>query len=139
MWMPLCLWSSLRLNFQISPLNMENRNTKIKILKKGDLRWVNLQNIDIENSGVTNMSDINFKESGYVNKKSGTTNIEGKLNTNAPIKNEGLFNVKKTGEVNIFIENIKKFSAKHPWWFAIITGLITAIIFYFVQTLLKWY
>jgi len=91
---------------------MKNKNPKILIQSKGNLDYVDFQNVDVENNGSTNMNEIDFNNSGYHNKKSGITNIEGKLNTDISIKNGGLFNIKKTGVVNI----LKKRVGKVRWW-----------------------
>ncbi|MFA7151496.1 MAG: hypothetical protein WC113_01160 [Candidatus Paceibacterota bacterium] len=108
---------------------MENKNPKINIQSNGggNLQWVDIQGVDIENNGNTSMSEINLKDSGYSNEKSGITNVEGRLNTNSSIRNEGLFNIKKTGEVNIF--RVSKFKKDHPIFFwSAIFGIISTIL-----------
>lgn len=116
---------------------MENINPKIKILgnqnKSSNMQYVDVQNVDIENSGDMNMENVNLNKGGYTNTKSGITNVEGKLNTNTSIKNSGFFNIKKTGEVNMLVKNIENFSTKHPWYFAIINIVIGFFISFFLQ------
>ncbi|MFA5870407.1 MAG: hypothetical protein WC842_00755 [Candidatus Paceibacterota bacterium] len=87
---------------------MKSRNPKILIQHKGNLDYVDFQGIDIENNGNTDINEVDFKNGGYYNEKDGATNVEGKLNTDTSIKNSGLFNIKKTGVVNITtLKNIR--------------------------------
>ena len=104
---------------------MENERAKIKILKRGNMSFVDVKNIDIESEGIMNMKNTNFNDAGYINKKGGVTNIDGEFNsTGTLIKNEGIFNISKTGRVNIF-----RLSKKHPVivFSSIIIGILAII------------
>ncbi len=107
---------------------MENEKAKLKILRRGDMSFVNIENVDIESEGIMNMSDTNFNNAGYVNKKGGVTNIEGEFNSsNALIKNEGIFNIRKTGKISIV--GIDKFKKEHPVlvFLGIVVSMLTII------------
>jgi|GEM_PF-3109892 len=105
---------------------MENKNAKIIIKTKGDLKFVDIDGVDIENHGVTNISEINMQNNGYSNEKSGTTNIEGRLNTYSPITNRGTFNIKKTGNVNIFRKSV--LVAESFWQWALKNIVVTLFV-----------
>ena len=118
---------------------MENKNAKIIIKSKGNLKFVNIDGVDIENHGVTNMSEIDMKNNGYSNEESGTTNIEGKLNTDGFIINKGAFNIQKTGYVNIFRKGVLVAESFWQWvlknvvvtlFIAIVAGLFVTYLAY---------
>ena len=45
---------------------MENERAKIKILKRGNMSFVDVKNIDIESEGIMNMKNTNFMYGIYV-------------------------------------------------------------------------
>jgi hypothetical protein len=116
----------------------QNKNFKITVLQKGNLQNVDIEGIDIENHGTIEMHETNLKDTGYVNEKSGITNIEGKFNTNSPIQNKGLFNIPKTGEVNLFMENVKKSFVKYPFWATIFSGVLIVLIGWILTSFFMW-
>ncbi|MEK6833532.1 MAG: hypothetical protein AABY32_05795 [Nanoarchaeota archaeon] len=118
---------------------MENKNAKIKILKKGSLKYLDIQNVDLENYGASNIKELSLREASYINEKGAETNVEGKLNTDSSVRNYSLFNIKKSGIVNIFRKHMSKkegFLSKYIW--PGIFGLIFTLIRAFILFILGW-
>jgi hypothetical protein len=114
--------------------NGKDKKTFIKIASggKANMNYVNMENIEFENNGISDMGNINMKNAGYINEKSGVTNIEGKLKTDSPINNKGVFNIKPLGSVLIQLKGLKK---EHPiiFWAAVATilGFLFQVIWTF--------
>lgn len=112
----------------------KNNRARIIISSGGgqnSMRYVKMEGIDFENNGKMNMGQIDMKNTGYINEREGITNIEGKISTDGPIVNRGVFNVKKFGKVSIELNKIRR---AHPFWFWLeilssVIGVVTGIIY----------
>jgi|SRR3989344_815464 len=86
--------------------------------------------------GGAHINDVDFENLGFINEKGSSAVVEGKLTTDSTILNKGDFYIKKPGEVSILMGNIGNWTARHPWVFNTVIGLIVAFILWLAH--LAW-
>jgi hypothetical protein len=106
----------------------ENKKAYLKIAPggKGDMSFVKFNNIDFENNGTNEIGEIEMKNSAYINGEKGTTVVNGQLNTDSQIRNDGIFEIRKLGQVNIKMRGLYKENKIKVWLsiIAIVLGMI---------------